>query len=218
VIAIEAKAELTCVLAARRNFRLPKVQQCFVCSDENQSDNIDAPRVTYRLVRLAIAQLLAAVAVVAAPNIQVRSQSGAIWTVPEIGALPRDAHGLQIREGRDLVTATYAHIGPNVPDESKRYAGNNLACSNCHLQAGTKKFGLPLFGLYGDFPQYSARSGDDISIEDRINSCMTRSMNGRPLPTDARRCWRSSPTLSFSAVASHPANNCPGSVPAGCRS
>jgi thiosulfate dehydrogenase len=115
----------------------------------------------------------------------VRSQSGAIWTVPEIGALPRDAHGLQVREGRDLITATYAHIGPNVPDESKRYAGNNLACSNCHLQAGTKKFGLPLFGLYGDFPQYSARSGDDISIEDRINSCMTRSMNGRPLPTDA---------------------------------
>jgi thiosulfate dehydrogenase len=141
--------------------------------------------VTYRLLSLAIAQLLAAVAVVAAPGMQVRSQSGAVWTVPEIGALPRDAHGLQVREGRDLITASYAHIGPNVPDEAKRYAGNNLACSNCHLQAGTKKFGLPLFGLYGDFPQYSARSGDEISIEDRINSCMTRSMNGRPLPTDA---------------------------------
>ena len=108
-----------------------------------------------------------------------------MWTVPEIGALPRDAHGLLVREGRDLITATYAHIGPNVADASKRYAGNNLACTNCHLDAGTKKFGLPLFGLYGDFPQYSARSGGEISIEDRVNSCMTRSMNGRPLPTDA---------------------------------
>ena len=77
---------------------------------------------TYRLASLAIAQLLAAVAVVAAPGMQVRSQSGAIWTVPEIGALPRDAHGLQVREGRDLITASYAYIGPNVPDESKRYA------------------------------------------------------------------------------------------------
>jgi thiosulfate dehydrogenase len=105
--------------------------------------------------------------------------------VPEIGALPRDSHGLQVREGRDLITATYAYIGPNAPDASKRYAGNNLACGNCHLEAGTKKFGLPLFGLYDDFPQYSARAGGEISIEDRINSCMTRSMNGRPLANDA---------------------------------
>ncbi|MCK9914108.1 c-type cytochrome [Microbacteriaceae bacterium K1510] len=113
------------------------------------------------------------------------AQKASVWTVPEVGALPRDAHGEQVREGRDLITATYAHIGPNVPDPAKRYAGNNLACSNCHLMAGTKKFGIPLFGLFGEFPQYSARSGRDISIEDRINACMTRSMNGRAMPNDA---------------------------------
>lgn len=113
------------------------------------------------------------------------AQTAPAWTVPEVGALPRDAHGLKVREGRDLITATYTYIGPNLADASKRYAGNNLACANCHLEAGTKKFGLPLFGLYGDFPQYSARSGGEISIEDRVNSCMTRSMNGRPLPVDA---------------------------------
>lgn len=139
----------------------------------------------YRLASLAIVQLLAAGAIVEVSDPQARAEITTIWTVPEIGALPRDAHGLQVREGRDLVTATYAYIGPNVPDPSKRYAGNNLACSNCHLEAGTKKFGLPLFGLYNDFPQYSARSGGEISIEDRINSCMTRSMNGRPLSHDA---------------------------------
>lgn len=139
----------------------------------------------YRLASLAIVQLLAAAAIVEASAPQTRAESTTIWTVPEIGALPRDAHGVEVREGRDLVTATYAYIGPNVSDPSKRYAGNNLACSNCHLEAGTKKFGLPLFGLYNDFPQYSARSGGEISIEDRINSCMTRSMNGRPLPHDA---------------------------------
>ena len=33
--------------------------------------------------------------------------------------------------------------------------------------------------------QYSARSGAEISIEDRLNSCMTRSMNGRPLPNNS---------------------------------
>ncbi len=51
-----------------------------------------------------------------------------------------------------LITATYAHIGPEVPDPAKRFAGNNLACSNCHLEAGTKKFGLPIFGLFELFP------------------------------------------------------------------
>jgi len=144
----------------------------------------------------AVVTLLAAVAIALTVGGEVRSEDGmkdgmtggmkgdTIWTVPEIGALPRDAHGLEVREGRDLITATYAYIGPHVSDASKRYAGNDLACTNCHLQAGTKKFGLPLFGLYGDFPKYSARTGSEISIEDRINSCMTRSMNGRPLPSD----------------------------------
>ncbi|MGE0287912.1 MAG: c-type cytochrome [Bradyrhizobium sp.] len=107
------------------------------------------------------------------------------WTLPQVSALPRDARGQLIRDGRDIMLATYAHIGPNVTDPAKRYAGNNLACTNCHLDAGTTKFGLPLVGIYNDFPAYSARTGGPISIEDRINNCMTRSMNGRALPNDA---------------------------------
>src|SRR5438445_5586097 len=105
-----------------------------------------------------------------------RTQSSTPWTMPEVSALPRDARGQLIRDGRDLMRATYAHIGPNVDNAAKRFAGNNLACTNCHLAGGTKKFGLPLFGIYDDFPAYSARTGGPISIEDRINACMTRSM------------------------------------------
>jgi thiosulfate dehydrogenase len=113
------------------------------------------------------------------------AKSQPIWTVPEVSALPDDDRGRLIRRGRDLITATYAHIGPQVADIAARYAGNNLACSNCHLQAGTKKFGIPIFGLYEEFPQYSARAGAQITIEERVNSCMERSMNGRALPSDA---------------------------------
>ena len=108
-----------------------------------------------------------------------------VWRVPDVGALPDDARGRQIRRGRDLVTQTYALLGPDARDPADRFAGNSLACSYCHLDAGTKKFGLPLFGLYDAYPRYSARSGTEISIEDRVNSCMTRSLNGRPLPTDS---------------------------------
>ena len=108
-----------------------------------------------------------------------------IWTVPEIGALPNDAASQQVRRGRDLITATYAHVGPEVADPAKRFAGNNLACANCHLEAGTKKFGIPLFGLFWMFPEYTARGGGEITLEDRLNACMTRSMNGRPMPNDS---------------------------------
>src|SRR5262245_1202192 len=61
-----------------------------------------------------------------------------VWTVPEIGAPPDDANGRLVRRGRDLVSATYAHVGPEVADPALRFAGNNLACGNCHLNAGTK--------------------------------------------------------------------------------
>src|ERR1051325_5836578 len=56
------------------------------------------------------------------------------WPVPGVGALPDDRYGRLVRRGRDLITATYAHIGPDVSDPSQRYAGNNLACGNCHLE------------------------------------------------------------------------------------
>lgn len=108
-----------------------------------------------------------------------------IWTVPEVGALPQDQHGELVRRGRDLITATYAHIGPEVPDAADRYAGNNLACGNCHLEAGTKTFGIPLFGLYEEYPRYNARSGAGITLEERVNGCMERSMNGRAMPAGA---------------------------------
>lgn len=129
--------------------------------------------------------LIACLALADRSSAQQHNLPDPIWSVPEVGALPDDEHGRLVRRGRDLVTATYAHIGPAVADPAKRYAGNNLACSNCHLNAGTKKFGIPIWGLWDEFPQYSARSGGAISIEDRINSCMTRSMNGKPLPNDS---------------------------------
>ncbi|QIG93475.1 c-type cytochrome [Bradyrhizobium sp. 6(2017)] len=133
---------------------------------------------------LRVACILAAAIGVSASS-AARAQAPAVWTVPEVSALPNDAFGVQVRRGRDLITATYAHIGPEVADSAKRFAGNNLACSNCHLAAGTKKFGLPIFGLFELFPQYSARLGAEITIEDRVNSCMVRSMNGRELPNDS---------------------------------
>jgi thiosulfate dehydrogenase len=132
------------------------------------------------------------------------------WTMPEVSTLPRDARGQLIRDGRDLMLATYAHIGPNVTDPAKRFAGNNLACTNCHLHAGTTKFGLPLFGIYDDFPAYSARTGGPITIEDRINACMTRSMNGRAMPNDAPEMRALVAYVEFLSTGVPPGQQLPG--------
>jgi thiosulfate dehydrogenase len=107
------------------------------------------------------------------------------WVVPDVDALPTDAWGKLVRFGRELTVATYAHIGPEAADPAKRYAGNNLSCQSCHLDAGTRQFGLPFVGVFADFPQYRAREGKVGSLEDRINGCMERSMNGRALPLDS---------------------------------
>lgn len=109
-----------------------------------------------------------------------------LWDVPALDQLPDDEFGRLARYGRSMVEATYAHIGPSVADPAARFAGNNLACANCHLQDGLKKFGLPLVAASADYPAYSTRAGEVSSIFDRVNQCMKRSLNGRPMPAQAR--------------------------------
>ena len=99
---------------------------------------------------------------------------------------PAVADGDLIAYGYRLVTETFALIGPEAPDAAKHFAGNNLSCQNCHLDAGTKREGVPLVGVYKSYPKFSARSDRVISLAERIDECMTRSMNGRKLPDDSR--------------------------------
>jgi thiosulfate dehydrogenase len=88
--------------------------------------------------------------------------------------------------GRKLVTETFAEIGPEVPDPARRFTGNNLACQNCHLDGGLNPNALPLAGAFKAYPKFHERDGRVISIVERVNECMTRSMNGRALPEESR--------------------------------
>ena len=80
---------------------------------------------------------------------------------------------------------TYRHLGPEVKNVNKRYAGNNLACVACHIDAGGRKFANPWVGTFVSFPQYRGREDAISTTEERINGCMERSMNGRKLPLDS---------------------------------
>ncbi len=108
----------------------------------------------------------------------------AAWDIPDPDALPDDAYGRTVRRGRDLIARTSSLIGPDAPDPAKRHAGNGLDCQSCHIQAGTQQFGIPLAGIWGVFPQYIGRENEVRTLEERVNGCMERSMNGRPLPVD----------------------------------
>ncbi|MDP9203039.1 MAG: c-type cytochrome [Gemmatimonadota bacterium] len=66
-------------------------------------------------------------------------------------------------------------------DSLPRYVGNSLRCASCHLKEGLQAGAMPWVGSYARFPQYRARSGKVDLIEDRINDCFRRSMNGRAL-------------------------------------
>ena len=106
------------------------------------------------------------------------------WQAPDINKLPDDKYGQMVRQGKGLMEETYKHIGPEVKDELKRYAGNNLACTSCHVDSGGRKFGNPWVGTFTSFPQYRGREDAVSSTEERINGCMERSMNGKKLPLD----------------------------------
>lgn len=108
------------------------------------------------------------------------------WGNPQLDKVPKGMMGEYINYGHDLVTKTYKYIGPNVADPSKRFTGNNLACQNCHLAGGTKKFSAPYIGIDARFPQYRGRENTIGTLQERINGCMERSMNGRKLPISSK--------------------------------
>ncbi|KAA0686084.1 c-type cytochrome [Azospirillum brasilense] len=107
------------------------------------------------------------------------------WTPPDLATVKDDDLGKLIKYGYALTTETYKHLGPEVADPAKRYSGNNLACQSCHLNAGTQPYAMPWTGVHAVFPMYRAREDGISTIEERVNGCMQRSMNGKALPLDS---------------------------------
>lgn len=108
------------------------------------------------------------------------------WNVPDPKNIPDNKYGELVKYGKELIVNTSKYIGPEVEDSSMRFAGNNNQCQNCHLDAGTKQYSAPFVGTYGEFPQYRPREDAVGTLTARINGCMTRSMNGYPLPAEGK--------------------------------
>jgi thiosulfate dehydrogenase len=105
------------------------------------------------------------------------------WYARDVTKLPASPENDIIRNGHALIVDTATHIGKSASDPQKRYAGNDLACMNCHLDAGLRPFAAPFVSTFATFPMLV----DDqvLTLKDRINGCMRRSMNGKDLPKDS---------------------------------
>jgi thiosulfate dehydrogenase len=95
------------------------------------------------------------------------------FRVPQMTEITDSAMRKSVARGRAILEATRDSLPHNV--------GNSLRCSSCHLAAGTTHNGMPWVGVYSRYPQYRPRSGHVETIEDRINDCFMRSLNGRAL-------------------------------------
>ena len=100
--------------------------------------------------------------------------------------LPDEGNKEMIAYGYELITKTSEHIGPLSGNPAMRYSGNNLACKNCHLDAGRKIGAGSFVGVANRFPQFRGRENKIGTLKERVNGCMERSMNGKKLPEGSR--------------------------------
>lgn len=140
-------------------------------------------------VVLVLAAGLAACQVKQLPPRPVAGGAADTLRPPSDSAIPANEMGDAIRRGRSLLAATR--------DSLPAHVGADLRCFSCHLKDGTQPGAFPLIGAYSRFPQYRSRNGLVNLLEDRINDCFERSMNGKALPRDGREMREMVAYLAF---------------------
>jgi len=86
--------------------------------------------------------------------------------------------GRMVKLGEDIMNKTDTH------PLTKDMVGNKLKCVNCHLQGADGKPGTTdtigtFIGSATIFPAYSKREKTVQTLQDRIDNCFMRSMNGK---------------------------------------
>jgi thiosulfate dehydrogenase len=107
------------------------------------------------------------------------SKSNSLWSPPKISSAKNEL----ILYGKELIEHTAVYLGPQgkvLP------ISNGMNCQNCHLQGGTKPFGNNYASVARKYPLFRNRSGKVETVEHRINDCLQRSLNGKPLDTTSR--------------------------------
>ncbi len=91
---------------------------------------------------------------------------------------PKGELGKMVRLGEDILLHTNTH------PLTKDLVGNKLQCASCHIKGSDGKPGTAdgigtFIGTATAFPAYSKREKSVQTLQDRINNCFMRSMNGK---------------------------------------
>lgn len=95
---------------------------------------------------------------------------GEYFVPPDVGDIPTSKYGDMVKLGRNIFIDTQHY--------AKRYVGNGLNCSNCHLQEGRKAYAAPLWAAYPMYPAFRNKTRDVVTFEARVQDCFRYSMNG----------------------------------------
>ena len=87
---------------------------------------------------------------------------------------PEGPTGEMVRQGEQIFLRTGVY--------AKAYVGNSLNCVNCHMDAGRLANAAPLWGAYGMYPAYRAKTKQVDTFGQRLRGCFTDSMNGKSPP------------------------------------
>lgn len=91
---------------------------------------------------------------------------------------PAGEVGNMVKLGEDILNHTDTH------PLTKKLVGDKLQCTSCHLKGSDDKPGTghgigTFIGTATAFPAYSKREKTVQTLQDRINNCFMRSMNGK---------------------------------------
>lgn len=98
------------------------------------------------------------------------------FTPPSESSFPEGEYGKVVRLGEQIFLNTGKHAAP--------YVGNDLSCSNCHLDAGRKADSAPMWASFIHYPAYRGKTGKVDTLASRIQGCFVYSMNGKAPPQD----------------------------------
>lgn len=95
----------------------------------------------------------------------------------ELSEIPKGAFGDKIRKGYQLFV--------NSQQLNGQYVGNQLNCTNCHLDAGSKAYAAPMWAAYLAYPEFRKKNNRISNFAERVQGCFNFSMNGKAPAIDS---------------------------------
>ncbi|WP_060209815.1 c-type cytochrome [Sporosarcina koreensis] len=115
-----------------------------------------------------------------APTVIEENGGEIAYNPPSIDDIPDGPMGDTILRGRELINDTSNAIRKKASSaEDGEDFVNQLSCTSCHAGDGLDQDTSSLVGVAAVYPQYNERAAQVLTLEDRINGCMVRSMNGK---------------------------------------